>query len=34
MSLGGLVIAVGMLVDSAVVMVENIFSHLSQNNKN
>lgn len=32
MSLGGLVIAVGMLVDSAVVMVENIFSHLSQNN--
>ncbi len=32
MSLGGLVIAVGMLVDSAVVMVENIFSHLSENN--
>ncbi|RDU56514.1 efflux RND transporter permease subunit [Helicobacter sp. MIT 99-5507] len=30
MSLGGLVIAVGMLVDSAVVMVENIFAHLSQ----
>ncbi|RDU65556.1 efflux RND transporter permease subunit [Helicobacter sp. MIT 14-3879] len=30
MSLGGLVIAVGMLVDSAVVMVENIFSHLGE----
>ena len=30
MSLGGLVIAVGMLVDSAVVMVENIFASLSQ----
>lgn len=31
MSLGGLVIAVGMLVDSAVVMVENIFAHLGEN---
>ena len=31
MSLGGLIIAVGMLVDSAVVMVENIFSHLGEN---
>lgn len=31
MSLGGLVIAVGMLVDSAVVMVENIFSYLGEN---
>lgn len=32
MSLGGLAIAVGMLVDSAVVMVENSFSALSQKN--
>lgn len=30
MSLGGLIIAVGMLVDSAVVMVENIFLHLGE----
>lgn len=35
MSLGGLTIAIGMLVDSGVVVVENIISHLSQShNKN
>ncbi|GAC29797.1 efflux RND transporter permease subunit [Brumicola pallidula] len=30
MSLGGLAVAIGMMVDGAVVMVENIFKHLSQ----
>ncbi len=33
MSLGGLAIAVGILVDAAVVVVENIMSHLSQRNR-
>lgn len=34
MSLGGIAIAVGILVDSAVVMVENIQSHLQKTDKN
>lgn len=33
MSLGGLVIAIGMLVDSAIVVVENITTHLSDREK-
>ena len=33
MSLGGLVIAIGMLVDSAIVVVENITTHLSNKEK-
>ncbi|WP_404344099.1 efflux RND transporter permease subunit [Pseudoalteromonas mariniglutinosa] len=31
MSLGGIALAIGMLVDGSVVMVDNIFRHLSQN---
>jgi cobalt-zinc-cadmium resistance protein CzcA len=34
MSLGGLTIAIGMLVDAAVVVVENIVSHLAESKKN
>ncbi|QIZ75751.1 efflux RND transporter permease subunit [Ferrimonas lipolytica] len=34
MSLGGLAVAIGMLVDGSVVMVENIFKHLSQTENN
>ncbi|MBM7074068.1 efflux RND transporter permease subunit [Shewanella sp. 202IG2-18] len=33
MSLGGLAVAIGMLVDGSVVMVENIFKHLTQADK-
>tara|TARA_R110000824_G_scaffold399102_1_gene604017 strand:+ start:58529 stop:61693 length:3165 start_codon:yes stop_codon:yes gene_type:complete len=33
MSLGGLAVAIGMMVDGAVVMMENIFKHLSQPDK-
>ncbi|GIU06408.1 MULTISPECIES: efflux RND transporter permease subunit [unclassified Shewanella] len=33
MSLGGLAVAIGMLVDGSVVMVENIFKHLTQSSK-
>ncbi|MDR8525270.1 efflux RND transporter permease subunit [Shewanella fidelis] len=33
MSLGGLAVAIGMLVDGSVVMVENIFKHLTQSRK-
>lgn len=32
MSLGGLAVAIGMMVDGAVVMMENIFKHLTQTN--
>ena len=34
MSLGGLAIAIGMMVDGSVVMMENIFSHLTQTEPN
>ncbi|MCL1079734.1 efflux RND transporter permease subunit [Parashewanella spongiae] len=33
MSLGGLAVAIGMLVDGSVVMVENIFKHLTQQDR-
>ena len=34
MSLGGLAVAIGMMVDGSVVMMENIFKHLTQPNSN